>query len=71
MNIKVIKDIESYIMMFGIERIEERCTSISEDTKFLVNCYEACISRIKKCNYEDFDLEINQANGRKLLGDVL
>ncbi len=70
MNIKVIKDIESYIMMFGIKNIEQRCTAISEDTKFLVNCYEACISSIKGCNYEKFDLEIDQTNGRKILGDV-
>ena len=70
MNIKVIKDIESYIMMFGIENIEERCTAISDDTKFLVNCYEACIASIKRCNYEEFDLEIDRTNGRKILGDA-
>lgn len=70
MNIKIIKDIESYIIMFGIRKNEERCTSISEDTKFLVSCYEACISHIQKCNYENFDLEINQANGRKILEEI-
>lgn len=70
MNIKIIKDIENYIKMFGIRNIEERCTSISEDTKYLVSCYEACISHIKECNYEKFDLEINQANGKKILGEI-
>lgn len=70
MNIKIIKDIENYIMMFGIRKIEERCTSISGDTEFLVSCYEACISHIQDCNYEDFDLEINQANGKIILEDI-
>lgn len=67
MNVKIITDIQEYISMFGIKDPSKRCTATSEDTIYLAGCYDACIEAIEQSNYETFDLEINQSNGKKIM----
>lgn len=66
MNYKLIKEIQKYINMFGVQKKRSEDAMYSSTTEFLVDCYNCCIDSIIKENYADYNTPVDRKTGEKI-----
>ena len=66
-NQLIINQIHQYIWMFGLSGNRKGSALYSENTVFLVSCYECCISEISNSGFTNFSAPIDRRHGEPLL----
>ncbi len=67
-NYRLVTQIQCYIKMFGMKGNKDKCAMYSNNTEFLVECYECCIKDvIIPSGYLNFEQAIDRRSGERLI----